>query len=89
MVREMVIYRGKVQGVGFRATCAAIARALPVTGWVRNASDGSVVLEAQGDRADVERLLARVVAERARLIASVERSVIQPVEGESGFRVRV
>jgi len=89
MVREMVIYRGKVQGVGFRATCASIARALPVTGWVRNASDGSVVLEAQGDGADVERLLARIAAERARLIATVERSPVPPVEGESGFCVRV
>jgi acylphosphatase len=40
--------RGIVQGVGFRETCVRRARALGITGWVRNRSDGSVEIMVQG-----------------------------------------
>lgn len=49
--------RGRVQGVGFRASCAARAEALGVAGWVRNRPDGSVELVAHGARAAVRGLL--------------------------------
>ncbi len=40
---------GRVQGVGFRAWTASRARFFGITGWVRNTSDGSVELHAEGD----------------------------------------
>lgn len=47
--RAHVIVRGFVQGVGYRAGAIRRARALGLRGWVRNKSDGSVELLAEGD----------------------------------------
>jgi len=46
--RVRITVRGRVQGVGFRASTAYEAERLGLTGWVRNLPDGAVMLEAQG-----------------------------------------
>jgi acylphosphatase len=48
---------GRVQGVGFRAWAASRARNLRLTGWVRNAEDGSVEIHAEGPDDSLERFL--------------------------------
>jgi len=45
------LVRGRVQGVGFRWSAREEAKRLGLTGWVRNADDGSVEVLAEG-RAD-------------------------------------
>ena len=42
------VVRGRVQGVGFRASTEETARALGLGGWVRNMPDGAVEVEAEG-----------------------------------------
>jgi len=41
--------KGRVQGVGFRAFIRREAQRLGVSGWARNAADGAVEVEAEGD----------------------------------------
>lgn len=49
---------GRVQGVNFRAYTMMKAHELGVNGWVRNRSDGSVEVVAEGSRPVLEQLLA-------------------------------
>lgn len=59
-VARMVHYSGVVQGVGFRATAAEIAKDYPVTGWVKNLADGRVQLLVEGKDEDVKKFLLAV-----------------------------
>jgi acylphosphatase len=56
--RLSLTVRGRVQGVGFRWHAAEVARRLGLHGWVRNEPGGEVALVAQGERAQLEQLLA-------------------------------
>lgn len=49
-----------MQGVFFRAWTQQQARELGVSGWVRNASDGSVEAHLEGDEAAVKALIQRL-----------------------------
>jgi acylphosphatase len=44
-----LIITGLVQGVGYRASFEARARALKLSGWVRNRADSSVEAIVRGD----------------------------------------
>jgi acylphosphatase len=56
MARHLRIV-GLVQGVGYRASFEARARALLLCGWVRNRLDGSVEAVVHGDPEAVERII--------------------------------
>ncbi|MCU0460089.1 MAG: acylphosphatase [Bacteroidales bacterium] len=57
-VEERTLYRihvtGLVQGVGFRWSAAREAWKLGITGYVKNMPDGSVYLEAEGSREQLD-----------------------------------
>ena len=59
-VRCEVIFRGHVQGVGFRFTVADVANNYPISGYVINLRDGTVRLIAEGLRKDVSQLIRGV-----------------------------
>ena len=49
---------GRVQGVYFRAACAATAHENNVSGWVSNQPDGTVYAEFEGSAEAVEAMIA-------------------------------
>ena len=57
-VRAHIWVKGRVQGVGFRAHVEYSARQIGgLTGWVRNVGSDMVEAIAEGERANVERLI--------------------------------
>jgi acylphosphatase len=74
-----------VQGVGFRATTRSIARRYPLTGWVRNESDGSVVAEMQGEQGVIESFRRAVRERMADFIANEQEEIIATRDDESEF----
>lgn len=79
---------GRVQGVFFRQWTADTADRLGVSGWVRNRPDGSVEVNASGELAAVEALIAQLphgppMAE----VADIDIDEIEPGPG-TGFWVR-
>lgn len=83
-----MVFRGKVQGVGFRMTANHIASRHPgVAGFVRNEPDGTVFLALEGERERIERYLADVRGAMSNFIASESVMEAQPA-GLLGFEVR-
>lgn len=58
IVRRLVIH-GRVQGVFYRGWTVETARALGLSGWVRNRRDGTVEAMIAGQEEAVERMIAR------------------------------
>lgn len=54
MIAKHIIFIGRVQGVGFRFTAHRIAKRCQLTGFVRNLTDGTVEMLAQGQPEDVD-----------------------------------
>tara|TARA_Y100001972_G_scaffold119036_1_gene159844 strand:+ start:6486 stop:6755 length:270 start_codon:yes stop_codon:yes gene_type:complete len=57
MVAKSIHCIGKVQGVYFRASTKDVAKALGLSGWVKNQADGSVLIHAEGDEKAVHQLI--------------------------------
>ncbi|HEY4259550.1 MAG TPA: acylphosphatase [Schlesneria sp.] len=83
-----VIYSGRVQGVGFRATTHGIAQRFPVVGYVRNQPDGTVELVARGASAEVAEFLAAVQQRLAKQIQNASNEPIAPDEEFETFTIR-
>ena len=84
--RLRAIYSGRVQGVGFRATVARIARNLSLEGRVWNRRDGCVELLVEGEESAIMRLLQGIRATHlATGIQSVDTIWGEPVGELGGF----
>lgn len=87
--RRRINFSGRVQGVGFRATCRHLARGFDVAGHVRNLPDGRVELLVEGDANEIDRLLGAIRDEMGFFIrdiyADLEPASDPPLEG---FAVR-
>lgn len=62
MLQLRAIVSGEVQGVGFRATTRTTAIQLGLKGIVRNRTDGSVEIIAQGEEPALKRLIQKLKA---------------------------
>jgi acylphosphatase len=79
---------GRVQGVFFRQWAVNQARALGVSGWVRNCLDGTVEAHVIGEEDAVAKMIAAMRQGPSQ--ARVDDVLVEDVEREeiSGFSVR-
>jgi acylphosphatase len=88
MRRLEAVARGYVQGVGYRAFAAREARALGLTGAVRNEADGSVSVVAEGEDATLRDYLVRLERGPAEAEVSHVDAQWRPATGEfRSFRI--
>lgn len=62
MLEVRAVFRGEVQGVGFRLTTQQMAQEMGLKGFVKNLPDGSVELIAQGSEEFLRDFLKRLTA---------------------------
>ena len=89
--RPRLLFRGTVQGVGFRATTQRAAHAVGVRGWVRNLPDGSVEALAEGSPAQLDRLIGELRDAFGGGLAEVQREPALTPAGApplEGFLIR-
>ena len=80
-MRQRVVFKGQVQGVGFRYTAALTARGFQITGYVRNLPDGTVELVAEGERAEVSGFITEINGQmRVNICSCIKTS--EPETGE-------
>lgn len=85
MVRQRLIFQGRVQRVGFRARARLVSEHHYVTGWVRNEPDGTVMLEIQGSEPAVSEYLAELRRRTSGLVEREMHAEITPIPNERGF----
>jgi acylphosphatase len=89
MERVVVLYAGRVQGVGFRVTARHLACGYEVSGAVRNLADGRVELVAEGTRAELEAFLEGIATSDLSGYIANRTESWGPAEGNlRGFSIR-
>ena len=87
-IRCHYVFKGEVQGVGFRYTAQYAANSLGLTGWVKNNWDGSVEMEVQGDDESIEKMLSMIYGGRHIYINDIKKTILELDEEERSFRIR-
>lgn len=86
--RRLIVFAGRVQGVGFRYTAASAARDCRVNGYVRNCADGTVELLAEGTVDNVGRLLNSLGKSFPGYIEQQTVQELDPPEQFDSFEIR-
>ena len=87
MTRRRFLFTGSVQGVGFRFRAYHTANLFRLTGWVRNEPDGSVTMEVQGKRLDIDAMLEAIQSGRYISIDNIESKELPADPDENSFEI--
>ena len=87
MKRYNMIFKGRVQGVGFRYKSYLLANELGLTGDVNNLYDGDVELNIQGDREKIDLSLEKLAKDRFIRIDDIEIKEKELINDEEKFKL--
>ena len=87
MVAKHIIFAGHVQGVGFRFTAHRMASCYHLTGFVRNLSDGTVEMLAQGPAEDIEECIRDIEEALAGYVGETLIDEVPPDPRYTDFKI--
>lgn len=85
---EVIWFSGHVQGVGFRYTTVQVAKEFEVSGFVQNQNDGRVLVEAEGEKPEIERFVKAIEERMHGHVRKTERRGAARIPQFSGFIIR-
>lgn len=71
-----LIFKGRVQGVGFRYTSKMIADKLKLVGTVKNLSNGDVEVYVKGEETNIEKFIEEIKNQRFIRIDSIDKNEV-------------
>jgi len=86
--RLVVTLHGVVQGIGFRYAAQDMAREALVSGWVKNESDGTVQIVAEGDENDLKAFIDQIKKIFSQSIDSTESRWEEATGEFEDFRIK-
>ncbi|WP_073997713.1 acylphosphatase [Anaerococcus urinomassiliensis] len=87
MKRYRILFKGRVQGVGFRFTAKMIADRLNLTGSVKNLYNYDVESYVQGKVESIERFIYELENQRFIRIESIDKTEVDIIEDENSFDI--
>mgnify|MGYP002627475247 FL=1 len=81
-------FHGRVQGVGFRYTAFHASSSVGATGWVKNEWDGTVLMQLQGNSAQIATVLKQLNNAMFIQIDEIEKKQIDVIETEKSFSIK-
>ncbi len=91
MERYLIIFKGQVQGVGFRYTAGVVAKKYNLSGYAQNLyTSGDVRVEIQGEKENIDLFINEMINNKNKWIKVEDYSLkkIELVNNEKGFGVR-
>ena len=85
IIRKRITFYGDVQGVGFRFRARHAAENIGATGWVKNEYDGSVSMEIQGTKEQLDKVIMAIERGTFIHIANMDQEDLPVVQGEYYF----
>jgi len=88
LTRARIVVDGVVQGVGYRYSVRAIARAHNLAGYVKNQEDGTVEIVCEGERNDIDSFAEKVkILEEPIRVDKVDVSFEEPKQEFRTFKI--
>lgn len=87
MKRYRILFKGRVQGVGFRFTAKMIADRLNLTGSVKNLYNYDVESYVQGEVESIKRFIYELENQRFIRIESIDKTEVDIIEDENSFDI--
>ena len=87
MKRYRILFKGTVQGVGFRFTAKMIADRLNLTGNVKNLYSYDVESYVQGEEENIDRFIYELQNQRFIRIESIDKTEVDTIQDENSFDI--